>query len=96
MLTGLAVVLLLLSSHLKHASSDEDILVNIMTGSGLFLFKTILDNLPTNQTDYDSSYIFDTCLSDLMQIHAQLRDLDTNALQSKFASVRLYFSEFGF
>lgn len=98
-LSGIVVVLVLLNSHpifsiddSTHSSSDESIPRILMEGTGMPLFEQILTNLLSNQTVYKSShatkYSVGICLSDLMQIQTLLQNLDINALQSKFTSVK--------
>lgn len=100
MLAFIAVVLVLLNSYpissindSSYASFDEVIPAVILEDTGMSMFETIHKNLPSNRTNFESShatkYSVNTCVNDLLQIQAQIQNLDINALQSKFASVKL-------
>lgn len=100
MLAGIVVVLVLFNSYSiysidnsTYANSNEVIPAISMKTTEMAMFETILKNLPSNRTNHRSPRVTKNsvgiCLSDLMQIQAQLQNLDVNALQSKSAEVSL-------
>lgn len=95
MLARTVVVLVLLNSYpiysiddSTYASSDEVIPAILMNDTGMSNYEAILKNLLSNQTIQKESHATENsagqCLSDLMQIQAQIQNMDMHALQSKF------------